>query len=161
MPEATKITDPELLEKIKNSIIDDADKTELEKQLTNMTAEEKEKLSDILDGKMLKDDPEYQASIKKLNAETTEKMEALVKEESTKARVEMEKKDKEESTEELKKMEIEINDTSTENQNSVGIQNFESATEQPATTKKSKKYLLYIAILILIATGILYTLTTL
>lgn len=161
MENATQITDVELLEKLKNSPLEDGQKTELEALMPQMTDTEKTEINALIDqanDEMAKADATYQENLKNLNQNYTEKLKKAEHEQSEKAAHEFEKLDKQETAEELKEFEGEIEAMPT----NAKKEKMAQKTKKPTTKNHAIRNIILIFItLILIATGVLYALTTL
>jgi len=132
MPEELKITDSNLLERLKRSFIDENQKKELETLIPEMTGEERNHLIELIEQsteEAVKDDPEYQQKLKALNEEYETKLNTLVKEESKEALQEAEKMEDEEEAKELENMENEIADISEESRTQV-VENLQPNLKQ-------------------------------
>ena len=122
MPEEINITDSDLLTRLKNSFIADGQKNELETLIPEMTNDERGQLIALIEQsneEAVKDDPEYQQELQKLNAEYDEKLNTLVKEKSKEALQEAESMEDEEEAKELDVMEGEIANISEESRTQV------------------------------------------
>lgn len=122
MPEEINITDSDLLTRLKSSFIADGQKNELETLIPEMTNDERDQLIALIEQsneEAVKDDPEYQQELQKLNAEYDKKLNTLVKEKSKEALQEAESMEDEEEVKELEDMEGEIANISEESRTQV------------------------------------------
>ncbi|MHA1574858.1 MAG: hypothetical protein ACTSXL_01785 [Alphaproteobacteria bacterium] len=147
MPETTSnITDAELIEKLRNSYIDEAQKTELESLVPEMNDEEKAELLNLID-KSNAEEEKHQENLSNINKEYVEEL----KKDDEAFRKEFEQLDKEETAEELKEIEGEIATVPNVTQS--------IAKEPLKKTKHTLRNLILIFfLLIALAGGILYAL---
>lgn len=154
----TKITDAELVEKIKTSRLEEKQKTELENLVSAMTAEERDELLKLIDESNKIDENAEKEKSKKLaelNTEYEGKLKELTRKESEYARKECEKFDQKEVIGELKQVEAEIvKDAKTKAEIAVK----DSDREKLGKAKKHtlRKIFFFLIFLALIVAGILY-----
>lgn len=147
-----KMTDTELLKKLRESYIDAAQKQEFETLLPEMNDEEKTTLLNLIERSALKFEEtqkEYQEGLKKIGAEYSE----AVEKEDKKFRQEFEELGKKEDSEALKEVEVEIDDAPAKGT---------SKKEEDHTSKKkhgARNLILLLTILVLVALGILFALS--
>ncbi len=151
MPETNlNITEAELLEKLKNSYIDDMQKKELESLLPEMTNEERIKLVQLIgkaDEEFTKTQVEYKEGLEGFHKE--------LKETDEKFRKDFEAVGKKEETEDLKEFETEIQEMTGNSTNPKKTATPAHEAHKHHTLRNTILTLLGIA---LIAGGILYTL---
>ena len=146
------ITDTQLLEKLKQSYIDDMQKKELENLLPEMTSEERIKLAQLIgqaDEEFKKTQVEYKEGLENIHTEYSTKL----KEEDEKFRKDFEVLGKNEESKELKEFETEIQEMT--GNRPTPRETIVKKVEKHHTLRNTILTLLGIA---LIAGGILYTL---
>ena len=158
MPEAkTDLTDQELIEKLRASVIDDVQKKELEELIPDLNTEERTKLINLINDaeqEMAPFKEQQDEALRKLNAEYTEKLENITKETNEHARKEFEKLEKEEDTEEMKELEEEVSHMEPEKKEEVKPKAVKSDDKSKPKTKHSLRTVLLIVLgLVIVAAG--------
>lgn len=152
-----KITDSELIEKIKTSHLEEIQKKELEDLVSAMTSEERDELLNLIAESNKVDEGAEKERLEKLaalNEEYEGKLKELTREESEYAREEFEKFDQKETAGELKEVEAEIATTAkTEAEMSA-----KSARQELGKAKKHtlRKIFFFLIFLALIVAGVFY-----